>query len=278
MNFDFPLILTLLTLFTGLIWVIDRLAFAKAREAAHAAKGGDPNEPARKPFLVEQSISIFPVLLIVLVFRSFLFEPYRIPSGSMIPNLLIGDFIVVNKFSYGIRLPVLDVEIWNTGRPQRGDVVVFKKPHDPNLALDPKAGVTFVKRCIGLPGDVISYDNEQLYVNGDAVHKSFQAAYIGDASNAREAGDQLYLEDLLGKQHQMLQWSSRGSSNTRGELTLGPGEYFMMGDNRNNSEDSRVWGPVPEANLVGQAKYIWFHWDWQRSGYVLGRRLFTKVQ
>jgi signal peptidase I len=236
-----------------------------------------PSEP-KKPFLVEQSASFFPILAVVLIFRSYLFEPYRIPTGSMIPNLLIGDFIVVTKYSYGLRVPVLDYEFWNTGRPQRGDVVVFKRPPHQNGRKDDQEGVVYVKRCIGVPGDRIRYENEQLYLNDEPVAKKLLETYIGDASNKGQAGDQLFVEELPGHSHQMLQDSAKGSLDTAREITLGPEQYFMIGDNRNNSMDSRDWGIVPAQNLVGRADYIWFHWDWNRDGYVARSRLFTKVR
>lgn len=283
MNFDFPLLLTILTLITGVIWLIDAMLFAKARRARATPSGKDGAmvEPAQ-PVVVEYARSFFPVLAIVLVFRSFIAEPFRIPSGSMIPTLLIGDFIVVNKYAYGLRLPVSNTKILDLGQPRRGEVVVFFKPHDPNKApgSDEQAGTTFVKRLVGLPGDHVRYDQDQLWVNGEPIVSRRIGNYVATASNSLigHAGSLLLSENLGGVEHQILQAPHAGRRPEHtGEIVLGADQYFMMGDNRNGSADSRAWGPVPEANLVGKVTYIWFHWDWQRNGVVEWRRLFSRV-
>lgn len=278
MNFDFPLLLTILTLLTGAIWLLDVLLFARPRRARAKPTGPDGAmvEPPQ-PVVIEYARSFFPVLAIVLVFRSFIAEPFRIPSGSMIPTLLIGDFIVVNKFSYGLRLPVSNTKILDLGQPQRGEVVVFFKPKDPRKQQDPQAGQTFVKRLVGLPGDRVLYRNHELYVNGERVEQRRIGGYVGTASNADQAGSTLFSETLGGISHQILQEPQQRTPNTPGEIVLGPEQYYMMGDNRDHSSDSREWGPVPEANLVGKVTYIWFHWDWQRAGVVEWRRLFSRV-
>jgi signal peptidase I len=262
MNFDFALVLVVLTLFAGLVWLIDSLAFRQRRldRAVRLDKG-----PAREPVMVEYARSLFPVLLIVLVFRSFLFEPFKIPSGSMIPTLLIGDFIVVNKYAYGLRLPVLNKKILEVGEPQRGDVMVFRYPVDPS--------VNFIKRVIGLPGDSIVYRNKQLFINGDPVQLD---------SNGRFGSDQIkcttpsrdairYTEGLEGASHNILIHENLGSRN--GQWVVPEGHYFAMGDNRDRSNDSREWGFVPEANLLGRAVGTWLNFDldkgcadWSRVG------------
>lgn len=284
MNFDFPLLLTILTLFTGAVWLLDALLFAPGRRARAARAGGtEVGEgaavlaPPKAPVAVEYARSFFPILAAVLVFRSFIAEPFRIPTGSMIPTLLIGDFIVVNKWSYGLRLPVTNTKILDIGEPRRGDVVVFFKPRDPRLNPDPNAGVTYVKRLVGLPGDRIRYTNHQLYINGEPVAYERIGGYVGTAQNAKDAGQNLLRESLGEVQHQILHWNQQRVPNMPQEVLLGPGEYFMMGDNRDGSSDSRDWGPVPEANLVGRVSYIWMHWDGERPGYVAWSRLFSRV-
>lgn len=289
MNFDFALLLTVLTLLTGVVWLIDALLFArKRREAARAVEGEEAQATALRPTaVVEYSKSFFPVLLIVLVFRSFVFEPFRIPSGSMLPNLLIGDFIVVNKFAYGLRLPVLNTKILAVGEPERGDVVVFRKPAQPGLPNDPQAGTTFVKRLVGVPGDRVRYERHQLYINDQPVPYTpiGNGKYVADASNARDpngrpvAGELLFREDLPGKPHSILQTANPYPElQMLNALTLGPGEYFMLGDNRDNSADGRAFGVVREADLVGKVTYIWFHFDSARDGFVAWRRIGKRVE
>lgn len=289
MNFDFALLLTALTLLTGVVWLIDALFFARQRHrAAEAAPSDEARAEALRPTAtVEYSKSFFPVLLIVLVFRSFVFEPFRIPSGSMLPNLLIGDFIVVNKYAYGLRLPVLNTKILDVGEPQRGDVVVFRKPAQPGLATDPQAGTTFVKRLVGVPGDRVRYVRHQLYINDQPVPYApiGSGKYVADASNALmpngrpTAGELLFREELPGKPHSILQTANPFPElQMPNELTLGPGEYFMLGDNRDNSSDGRAFGVVREQDLVGKVTYIWFHFDFERDGYVAWRRIGKRVE
>lgn len=248
MNIDLALILTVLTLFTAAVVALDRFWLRKRVE-----QGGPP--PGRAMMtLVDYSRSFFPVLLFVLVIRSFVFEPFRIPSGSMRPTLLQGDYIFVTKYAYGLRLPVTNTEILETGEPERGDVVVFRLPSDPS--------VNYIKRVVGLPGDTIVYRDHDLYVNGELVAKQ-------PAPNASGSLREPFIETLDGREHGIL--LSNGGS-IEGEWTVPEGEYFMMGDNRDNSQDSRVIGTVPEANLVGKAVRIWMHmdgleWpDWSRIG------------
>ncbi len=212
---------------------------------------------ARDPIVVEYSRSLFPVLLIVLLFRSFLFEPFKIPSGSMIPTLLIGDFIVVNKFSYGLRLPVLHTKIVSLGEPKRGDVVVFRYPVD--------TSVNFIKRLVGLPGDTISYRNKELYINGEKVPEKAIGRFTSDEVKcSTPRSDALYLNETLGEvEHGILEHENSGSRN--GQWQVPEGHYFMMGDNRDRSNDSREWGFVPEANLMGRAVGIWLNFDYTKG-------------
>lgn len=248
-NFDLALILTVLTLLTGVVVALDRFWLRK-----RAAEGGAPPGKALAT-LIDYSRSFFPVLLFVLVIRSFVFEPFRIPSGSMRPTLLQGDYIFVTKYSYGLRLPVTNTKVLETGGPERGDVVVFRLPSDPSI--------NYIKRVVGLPGDEIVYRDHDLFVNGELVEKRPAPDLLQSAMRVP------FVEVLDGREHGML--LSNGPS-IEGEWHVPQGEYFMMGDNRDNSQDSRVIGTVPEANLVGEAVRIWMHmdgleWpDWSRIG------------
>lgn len=263
MNFDFPAFLVLATLVTGAIWLIDAIAFAPRRRAT----AGDDQAEIKEPILVEYSRSFFPIILIVLILRSFLVEPFRIPSGSMMPTLLVGDFILVNKFSYGIRLPVLNRKVVELGQPKRGDVVVFKYPQNPT--------VDYIKRVVGLPGDAISYKNKILYVNGEPQKQIPVGVYTGTGSGARETGSLENIESLDDVEHTVLvnprtpDFGFGCQVLLRGPVTVPDGHFFVMGDNRDNSNDSRCWGFVPETNLVGKAFGIWMSWDSNRSGFPI---------
>ncbi len=250
---DFALLLVVLTAFTGLVYGIDRLFFAKRRLARRGVN-------APEPTLVEYCRSFFPVILFVLLIRSFLAEPFRIPSGSMMPTLLVGDFILVNKFAYGIRLPVLNKTVIEVGRPLRGDVAVFKFPGDgPN---DKKAGTDYIKRVIGVPGDVIEFRDNIILVNGIAVAQQPKGSYPGVGERPDMVGWDVKIESLPGREHDILQRPGPAYAPWfKDRWEVGPDEYFVMGDNRDNSVDSRFWGMVPEANLVGRAFFIWANWD-----------------
>ena len=248
-SLNFPLILVVATALTGVIWFVDKLFFARRR-----------SRDAEQPLLVEYAGSFFPVLLIVLVLRSFLFEPFRIPSGSMIPTLLIGDYILVNKFAYGVRLPVVHTKILDTGEPERGDVAVFRYPADP--------GLDYIKRVVGLPGDTVTYRDKTLFVNGEEVPISGGEPYVSPVSDAVVAGATRREETLGGVTHDILVFDQGFSGDRVYEVP--DGHYFMVGDNRDKSNDSRFWGFVPEENLVGKARFIWMHWNggilWDRLG------------
>lgn len=246
---SFPAIMVLLVAATGLIWLVDRLFWAKQR-----------NTDSKEPVVVEYARSFFPIILLVLVIRSFIAEPFRIPSASMLPTLHIGDFILVNKFSYGIRLPVLNSKIINTGAPERGDVIVFRYPQQPEI--------DYIKRVVGLPGDKIGYFDKTLYVNGKAVEQQ-TADDIDVKNNQLSASSSVFYEMLNEDKHLIAIESNRPSA--EGEMTVPAGHYFVMGDNRDNSNDSRVWGPVPESHLVGKAFMIWMSWDWEAGGIVWSR-------
>ncbi|MGX2031478.1 signal peptidase I [Methylocaldum gracile] len=251
MDFDFSFFLVMATALTGIIWG----GYALLRRFQPATA------PAKEPTIVEYARSFFPIVLIVLLLRSFLVEPFRIPSGSMMPTLLIGDFILVNKYTYGIRLPVLNTKIVEMGEPERGDIVVFRFPKDPK--------VDYIKRVIGLPGDRIAYYNKQLYVNGEAIKQTAIAEYQGVGQGSVMNGARLLSEDLKGVNHDIL--IREGQPSVQGEFTVPEGQYFVMGDNRDNSNDSRYWGTVPESHLVGKAFFIWMSWDWENGGIAFDR-------
>jgi len=260
MNIDFAFVLVVLTSVTGFVWLIDSLLFKQRRMDRAVQKSV---EQAREPVLVEYSRSLFPVLLIVLLFRSFLFEPFKIPSGSMIPTLLVGDFIVVNKFVYGIRLPVLNKKIIRTGEPERGDVVVFRYPVD--------TSVNFIKRAVGLPGDTIVYRDKQLFVNGEEVPLSDAGRFASDdVKCSTPAADAHLLDEQLGEiNHKILLHENARGRN--GQWKVPEGHYFMMGDNRDRSNDSREWQFVPEENLLGRAVGIWLNFDFEKGCADLSR-------
>jgi len=278
MNLDFPLLLVLLTFVTGLIWAADALFLARRRAAeldvAEAAEGGAPEQVrqdiGKEPWAVEMSRTFFPIILLVLVVRSFVVEPFRIPSGSMMPTLLVGDFILVNKFAYGLRLPVLNTKILNTGEPQRGDVFVFRYPENPR--------VDYIKRVIGVPGDHIVYRNKQLTINGKAAPQEFLDIYVGLGSGSSSTGAHRLKENLLGTQHDVLVMPNRNVFGGDFEYVVPEGQYFAMGDNRDNSRDSRAWGTVPEKNLVGKAFMIWMNWDWDMDAFIDWKRLGNGIK
>lgn len=292
---NFALILFLLTVATGVFWVLERVSFLPARrrkaeaacaefEAANREALGRGEAAVteeyralrakilRQPWWLEYTAGLFPVILVVFLLRSFLFEPFRIPSGSMLPTLHVGDFILVNKFDYGIRLPVTNTKVIELGAPKRGDVVVFRYPMDEN--------VDFIKRIVGVPGDRVEYRDKVLYINGVEQKQSQPRDFIDETSMVTlDERD----EDLSGVTHLMaldhrrpgwvplqavMKKEEACSYNDRGFVcTVPPGKYFAMGDNRDNSEDSRYWGFVPDENLVGRAVFIWANFgDMSRIG------------
>ena len=248
-------------LLTGAIWLIDRLYLAAARQNRAQAANNPSRQTAntndervasyKEPWYVEYSKSFLPVLLIVLVLRSFVAEPFRIPSGSMMPTLLVGDFILVNKYAYGLRLPVLHLKILDLGQPKRGDVAVFRFPRNPSD--------DYIKRIVGLPGDHIAYYGKVLYVNGQPMKQIPIGDYTGIGSGIVMSGAQIKEEVLEDITHDIL--IKRDRMNVEDEYIVPPGHYFVLGDNRDNSNDSRFWGFVPESYLVGKAFMIWLNWD-----------------
>lgn len=292
---NFSLILFLLTVITGIIWCLDVFYLSKqrraradaalaefdARNAQLAASGVKPDPSSRaalaasimrQPTWVEYSGSFFPVIALVFVLRSFLFEPFKIPSSSMLPTLQNGDLILVNKFTYGIRLPIINKKIIEVNEPQRGDVMVFKYPKD--LSLD------YIKRIVGVPGDKIVYKNKRLTINGKEVPYEPLSDYLDEETLTYS---KQYLEHLPNVSHRILN-DERAPSyvpnpdafpnhemctyNAEGfACTVPKGQYFVMGDNRDNSLDSRYWGFVPDQNIVGKAFLIWMNFsNLQRIG------------
>ena len=250
---SFALFLLILLVVTGVVWALEAAWLRRSRSAL-----------AKQPWWVEYSVSFFPVILIVFLLRSFLVEPFKIPSSSMVPTLLVGDFILVNKFTYGIRLPVANKKVMELGSPRRGDVMVFRYPEDPSL--------DYIKRVVGLPGDRIEYRNKRLFINGTQVPVRQIDDYL---SKERMQFSRRYLETLNGVEHEILleedapafvapsrAFAHAGNCNYNMNglaCTVPPGHYFAMGDNRDNSSDSRVWGFVPDENIVGKAFFIWLN-------------------
>jgi len=292
---NFALLLFLATVVTGLYWVAERLYFLPRRQEAaagleaHAAQrsadlsargiaqvDGDAGQARQRllmqPWWLDWTAGLFPVILAVFVLRSFLFEPFKIPSGSMIPTLLVGDLILVNKFTYGLRLPVINTKLTEGTPPARGDVMVFRYP--------PKPSLDYIKRVVGVPGDEVAYLNKKLTVNGQPVSKRPVDDFFDEESMRYS---RQFEEDLGGKRHRILNDEDRpafipgaedfhGKDNCRysveGVVCKVPaGHYFMMGDNRDNSLDSRYWGFVPDRNIVGKAFFVWMNFgNFKRIG------------
>ncbi|MFN8909171.1 MAG: signal peptidase I [Betaproteobacteria bacterium] len=262
---NFALVMLLLLVFTGGIALLDRLALRKRRPA-----------DSREPWWVEYPKSFFPVILVVFLLRSFLVEPFKIPSGSMIPTLLVGDFILVNKFTYGIRVPVLNTKVIPVNTPQRGEVMVFRYPENPSL--------DYIKRVVGTPGDVVEYRNKRLTVNGVLVPVEAEPDYSYADSGLNFISARRFRETLGGQGHSVIvnldsppvqlagvrSFPHRANCeyNEEGFVCKVPaGHYFMMGDNRDSSSDSRYWGFVPDANVVGKAFLIWWNFgEFNRIG------------
>ncbi|MBT1444504.1 signal peptidase I [Shewanella sp. JM162201] len=279
----FSQILVIVTLVSGLIWLFDVLFQAPKRKAALAtAQASNVNltdevaeSITKEPYIVETAHSIFPVIAFVLVLRSFLYEPFQIPSGSMMPTLLVGDFILVEKFSYGIREPMWRNKIIETGKPERGDIVVFKYP------LDPK--IDYIKRVVGLPGDKVFYQNKELFIQRacaegevcQSVPSKVERVSLGDSEFVQDGSRLKHFNEQLGNVgHEILinparpdmrSMFYRGENLQVGEFVVPEGQYFVMGDNRDNSTDSRFWGFVPEDNLVGKAVAIWISFEFDRK-------------
>lgn len=264
MSFNFPLILLILTIVSGLIWLIDSLFWIKHRKTASGK--------IKHPLIVDYARYFFPILLLVLIIRSFIVQPFRVPTGSLEPTVLPGDFILVSQFAYGLHFPVFNWEILPLSKPKRGDIAVFHWPVNSHK--------DFVKRVIGLPGDNISYVNKVLYINGKKIPQKFIGYTVDSNSPTGPSWTvKVMQENLLGIKHDIYICASNSShcpiatAQNFHDVTVPAGEYFMLGDNRDNSDDSRYWGFVPEKDLVGKAFLIWMSWDnnkhrirWHRIG------------
>ena len=264
MNFNFELILFYATLITGVICLLDIIFLAKRRKPAFASGKSE----VKLPIIIDYARSFFPVLLLVFLLRSFLFEPFRIPSGSLDPTLLMGDFILVNKYDYGVRLPVIHKIVKTGNEPQRGDIIVFRYPPNPS--------VDYIKRVIGVPGDKISYIDKELYINGNKIPQTFLAS-ISTTDETNEAVTvEEKEEDLMGVKHRIYLDPSRRSQDYK-DYEVPKGMYFVMGDNRDDSADSRYWGFVDNKNIIGKAVVVWMSWDGMQKG-VRWHRLGKSIQ
>ncbi|HZP87772.1 MAG TPA: signal peptidase I [Burkholderiales bacterium] len=300
---NFALIMLVLLVVTGGVWMLDRFVLQARREVrirkaladagtSLALKPGESQtdyqarretlledvhqKVGREPWWVEYSKSFFPVILLVFLLRSFLVEPFKIPSGSMIPTLLVGDFILVNKFTYGIRLPVVNVKVLDVNEPKRGEVMVFRYPEDPSL--------DYIKRLVGLPGDTVTYRDKRLWINGAEVPLEPDSEYRYVEGGLNYVTAKRMIERLgehthsvlinplappvqLGSVHRFPGRDACEYSDWGFECKVPPGHYFMMGDNRDSSSDSRYWGFVPDRNIVGKAFMIWWNFsDFGRIG------------
>ncbi|MCG9684534.1 signal peptidase I [Vibrio sp. Isolate23] len=272
----FSLILVIVTLVTGIVWVLEKLVFAKKRQTRLASVEAQTNgldaetaeQVEKQPWWIENSVSIFPVIAAVLVLRSFIYEPFQIPSGSMMPTLLVGDFILVEKYAYGLKDPVWRTQLVETGKPERGDIVVFKYPPQPNI--------DYIKRVVGLPGDTVRYSNKKevcIQPKGESQCTQVPLSNVEESPFIQDGVPLIQLNEKLGEvEHQILvnpllpnrvsAYQPRSGVN---EWVVPKGQYFVMGDNRDNSADSRYWGFVPEANLVGKAVGIWISFEFERD-------------
>ncbi len=256
---NFALIMFLLLVVTGAVWLLDHYILRKRRAAG-----------VQEPWWVEYPKSFFPVILIVFLLRSFLVEPFKIPSGSMLPTLLVGDFILVNKFTYGIRIPVINYKVLDINQPQRGEVMVFRYPENPSL--------DYIKRVVGTPGDKVSYQNKRLAINGEEIKLEPNGQYNYIETGLNFVSAQQFQESLAAHRHSILlqpeipnvrqgdvrrfPFHENCVYNEAGfNCVVPPGHFFMMGDNRDSSSDSRYWGFVPDRNIVGKAFLIWWNFD-----------------
>ncbi len=278
---DFSLILFIALCIAGVIWLWD-IMFSAAKRRRIAPMVGDEQiatEPTsagivkeqtyREPLLVEYSKAFFPVILLVFLLRSFAVEPFRIPSGSMLPSLQIDDYILVNKFSLGIRLPILHSKIIDIGTPSRGDVMVFRYPKKPAL--------NYIKRVVGLPGDTVVYHDKNLKINGKKILQHPEGEYLLGQVGQHRTVTSKRSEQLDDVRHDILVDSTRPDLRVH-EYRVPEGHYFVMGDNRDYSSDSRIWGFVPESHIVGKAFFIWFSWDTANGGGIAWQRIGNRIQ
>ncbi|MEZ8826302.1 signal peptidase I [Vibrio amylolyticus] len=272
----FSLILVIVTLVTGIVWALEKWVWAKQRQQKVADAEAQTNgldavmieKMQTQPWWIENSVSIFPVIAFVLVLRSFIYEPFQIPSGSMMPTLLVGDFILVEKYAYGLKDPVWRSQLVETGKPERGDVAVFKYP--------PQPSIDYIKRVVGMPGDTVRYNAKKeicIRRQGETSCEQVSLSNVEESEFVQNGIPLIQLDEKLGEmKHQILvnplRQDRRGAYQPRagvGEWVVPQGQYFVMGDNRDNSADSRYWGFVPEENLVGKAVGIWISFEFERG-------------
>lgn len=258
---DFTLGLFLAVVLTGLVWLLDILFFRARR-----------TPEMKESIVVEYARSFFPVLLAVFLIRAFLFEPFQVPSGSMIPTIRVGDFLLVNKFAYGLRLPLIHTELTHGGPVQAGDIMVFRYPKNPRI--------DYIKRVIGLPGDTIEVKGNDLYINGKLIPQHYIGPFAyrpeGQGDRGMVIPTKEYAQTIGGHTFHIIEFDTPEAHMDFGPYKVPPNCYFMMGDDRDNSNDSRFWGCVPRANIVGKAMFVWFSWDgenWSIRWNQIGRAL-----
>ncbi len=251
---DLEFWLVFITFIAGIIWLVYWLLNLRS----------DKKNTKDEPIVVEYARSFFPVLLLVVFLRSFVAEPFRIPSGSMMPTLEVGDFILVNKFAYGVRLPVFRTKLFSNADPKRGDVFVFRYPERP--------WQNFIKRVVGVPGDTVRWQSDKLYVNGQLIPTQEQGDYVAVDQSGTKSDAKRLTENLLGVEHDIIFYPNHAKVFDQAtEIVVPEGKYFAMGDNRFGSHDSRFWGFVPEENLVGKAMIVWMHYSGNNEGIELSR-------
>lgn len=252
----------------GFVWALDALLLKPRREAA-AAGGFQAGEAPKEPMLVEFSRSFFPIVLVVLLIRSFAYEPFRIPSSSMMPTLRVGDFIFVSKFSYGLRLPVVNTKVLALGEPERGDVAVFRLPSDP--------ATNYIKRIVGVPGDTVAVREKRLWINGEPAPLQFLDESVDVECGGFWFTAQLAAETIGGTSHAIYISDQRDRASPFLDRPVPEGQYLVMGDNRDCSRDGRVIGYIPEENMVGRAVRIWMNWD-AAAGRPLWHRIGDRIE
>ncbi|HKJ70777.1 MAG TPA: signal peptidase I [Gammaproteobacteria bacterium] len=249
---NFTLLLLILLLITGGVWLAG-WAWGRARGL----------EPDQRPVVVEYARSLFPVILVVFLIRSFVVEPFKIPSGSMRPTLQVGDFLLVNKFEYGLRIPLVGWKLTDGDAPRRGDVIVFQYPRNES--------VDYIKRIVGLPGDRVAFHDHTVYVNGEPVPKNPEGPYSYRSKRGQTVHTQRFIERTDSHRYDVLYTRDKRGRTLYEPIKVPAGEYFVMGDNRDNSNDSRYWGYVPEENILGRAFVIWWSWDGYENSARWGR-------
>lgn len=254
MYLDFLNILSLITIFVGVICLVDIIMRARKPKKNFGLQEKE-KQKIKHPIIIEYARSFFPVLLIVLLIRAFLFQPYRVPTGSLEPTIIPGDMILVNQYDYGFRVPIWNAKLIHVGRPKIGQIALFRWPVNPSI--------TFVKRVVGIPGDHISYINKVLYINGKKQTQKFVGNSLEIGTGTQASKVKKYEENLNGVKHFIILRPDQPAQNFK-NLIVPKGKYLMIGDNRDDSDDSRSWGFVPAKNFIGKALFVWMSWDSQK--------------